>query len=1005
MCVCHPAVSNIALATLESKEAQKRNVMKQKKYGFWILSFILFGNLTSLYAPKLLRGNNGTTSTFLQNVNCCVFHRPTQSLYVGLTASTDATAQQFAISRATPLHNGHVPAFTPLCKTGSATAIIGTLGQNIFSMALMPSRSIVHNPLVASLSAAAGTTTSGNINVINGMGTMYAQSAAINDSSGTVGAMGSMLKLAASENHIFAALKGSGTGNQTQFGAELGDGVAIVGVVRSASALSFTYHNVATGSSVNPVAARVTGLGIAAGALASATGFNVTDAANGGTGPVENLSGALQDMYYDATVKKLYITGHMTAATNNNNIVCGLVIFDYDDQADTLTRIAQYNNAGAALADNNRVIGALRTGGNDARVVLEKISVLHTSTGFPYLVAVGGAGAPGGPLLVNSQSTTRNTVYALPLVATAGTDLGKLAAYDITTTGTAVATGATLPSIGVAAQLATMQVGAGNLPIDANDQNKGVTWLECVGDTVFVSIASDVINDTNVGGVYYSQAQFNNFGKIIRWTDWAKAAPFDLSGSTTDGSLQAFAVSPVSGAVWGVEVGGQNVRRTSWTDSSADTTKLVSVLNNNFSDGCFSVFDLNQSVGAYGNDTTRRYALFGGVNKVAFALVSTAATASYTGVQRLVTTDFSSAANFSITQLPAGAGAVTVLGYSAGDINLSSQGFFFAGTKNGLYVWATNGGGVGATVATLGSVNAGAFDVTTHSWQLMAGIQGEVVAFKTRGVEQGVSMYVLTKDTSGSTTIVDRLYRINNQATAAALTPVLLATSGTNSAPSNLTAATLFYDCEVVAQSNVGNQEQVILATNNGLYRSTTAGGVQAAANQAAAAWTLITAPDSGITYNFVGAADRCRIPTSIFTAHWVDNALSERVYDRSSLHQLCASGDALTFTELPATATAFITDSTIPTSISRLTYYWSDGARRFHIGFKDRLDFASNGINNVQMLPFRTNVVEWNVAQESVAPISFFTTKNHTRAYWVHGIGASGYIMVGTDRGVISME
>ena len=1028
---------------------QKGESMKQR---ILLIAITLIGTPVSMHAVRQILGNNLLTSTFQQTVNCSAFHRPTQSLYVGLSAPTSTTTTtttgpqvgDYSISRSTPIYDGHVPSFVPLCTTPAASTNTTTTttpplngsqitGQAITGLALMSSSDplLAQNPLVACLTASPATT----LNVLNSTGTQYAVSNALNDSAGAAAI--AILQIEASADHIFAAVNGSAAATpSTVFGSNIGDGIALTGVTRSATGLNFTYHNTGTGSTAAPIAVPVSTMVLSTGgAPVVANGFNLVDAGAAlGTPVLQNLNGNILDMHYEPTLKKLYVTSHMTISpvaggNTAGNIACGLVIFDYDDVGDTITRIPQFTLAGLPAANDTLIVATTRQlgviPGFDRIIVLEKVSVLNSSTGYPYLIVVGEisdnptytTAAVANP---NAQSKKRNKVFALPLVASAtqqgitalpvGTFVGQLAngVGELGAITTTLATGATLaansePSVIVGSGGGTN----GDLPITNNDPNKGVTWLECIGDTVFVSVAVDVTNATNTGGIFYSQAQFNNFGKIVRWTDWAKAAPNQLGGNAADGSVQSFGLSAISGAMWGVEVGGQNVYRTEWTESgtpvTATSVPLVAALNNNFSNGCFSVFDLNQSINNFGNKVTNRYALFGGQNQVAFALISTAAATTYVAVQNTIISDFSLPANFMMTQLPAGAGPVTVLGYSGGDINnASTQGLFFAGTKNGLYVWAANGGGVGANNATLGNLNTGAFSPTACSWQKVLGVFGEVVAFKTRGAGTvGTSMYVLTRDTSGGTTVVDRLYSMAQASTAAGLIPVLIATSGT--AATTLATATLFYDCEVLADSGNPSQEQVILATNNGLYRSTTAGGVQGATNQATALWTLITTPASGSIYNKLNVPDRLRHPSSLIAANWVDDALSEGVYDRTALHQLCFNAAATTILESPTGD--FISDTAQPASLMRLTDYWSDGARRFMITFNDRLDYSTDRLNSLQLFPYRTAVTEWNTMNEMAVPLGFSMTRKHSRFNWVHSIGAGGQIMVGTNAGVLSME
>lgn len=684
---------------------QKGESMKQR---ILLIAITLIGAPVSMHAVRQILGNNLLTSTFQQTVNCSVFHRPTQSLYVGLSAPTSTTTTttttgpqvgDYSISRSTPIYDGHVPSFIPLCSTPASSSSSSTTtttttmngsaltGQAITGLALMSSSDplLAQNPLVACITASPATT----LSVLNSTGTQYNVSTALNDSAGGTPPTqaSAILKIAASQDHIFAAVNGSSVTTPNTFGSNVGDGIALTGVTRGATGLTFTYHNTGTGSTTSPIAVRVNDAIINSVVSKITGGFSVTDAAAaGGAGPLQNLTGNILDMYYDADLQRVYVSTYMVSGTTNTNIICGFVILKYDPVADTLVRLAQYNT-GVAITDNNRIIAGLRTGGNDARVVLEKISVLHTSTGYPYLVVVGGVSTGAAGFAITDTPTTRNTVYALPLVHT-GAGAGRLAQDgDLGVATTTLATGATLPTTATAATMAAMQIGGGNLPIVGNDSSKGVTWLECIGDTVFVSVEVDVTDTSNTGGIFYSQAQFNNFGKIVRWTDWAKAAPNQLGGNASDGSVQAFGLSAISGAMWGVEVGGQNVYRTEWTESgtpvTATSVPLVAALNNNFSNGCFSVFDLNQSVSGFGDDVANRYALFGGQNQVAFALISTAAgNGGYFAVQNTVISDFSLPANFMMTQLPAGAGPVTVLGYSGGLIDAANtQGLFLRGLK------------------------------------------------------------------------------------------------------------------------------------------------------------------------------------------------------------------------------------------------------------------------------------------------------------------------------------
>lgn len=975
--------------------------MKRKNY---ILNSLFISCLffSSSQGIVFVRGNNGDNSTFTVPAVTSAFYRPTQDFFLGLINNSQTPASDYNISAVFPYTTAQAATFTALVSSTSAASALA--GKYISNLTVMQQPSNIRIPLLVCTAEnggpanfVTGDNASTTFHAMNTSSTLYAQTASLMDA-GVNPATAPLvthgiLGLTTSFFHVFAAVKANAAANGN-FGADPGDGISITGI-QIWDDITFSYHNASTGSGLQP---RATPISI--DAATTPNSFGIVQ-----TAPGDNVAGPLLDMHYDPILGKLYVSAQMFTTTTNLSQIFGFIIFNYNDTGDSITPIAQCANTNL-VASNNKIVAAYRTGGQNANVCMNWLGTMHTSTGFPYLITNSGvrAYAPA------ADSTNQpNNIYALPLVQSNNINRGRLAVGDgteIASANTTLATGATLGTItgttSGQAEIDALLVGAGPLPIAANDINKIVSSMEVAGDTVYAALSSDVVDATNQPGVYYSQAIFNNFGKIARWTHWAKAAPFQLGSNLTEGSTETMYIDAVSGGAWGLELGGDNVKRTDWTITGWNERSLITQLNRTFIKGCYSVFDLNQSVGNFGNAgvAVNRYAVFGGMDIVSFAHVSTAQVAATPTAPQTVVTDFLLPTNYMTTTLPTGAGPVRVLGYSKGSIvGGNTQGFFFAGTKNGLYVWATNGGGVGASDADFGALGLGVFNANTHSWQKVPGVQGEVLAIKSRGAGAGGKIYVLTSDTGDDLTIEDRVYSIAQANTAAALNPVLIATSGTAAAGSDLSDVQLFYDLEVLAEPAVPGQEQVFIATTNGIRMSTTAGGVQAATDQATALWTVMATTENSI-YNHLSTAETILTPTVLWAAYWVDNVNASGFYNRSALSQFCFSDNLTAYAEVPATG--FNDDGNLNLGdLRRVKDFWNDGCRRFLISIPQ----TSNGLQTMlSLLPYQNARYEWNLVTEAPA-LAAERLREHSRYYWVQSIGATGSIMAGTNRGVISLE
>lgn len=928
-----------------------------------MLLFIVLCIWNNANAVVIAKGDStAANTTFTTAVVSSVFDRPSQTMFVGLTNG----AGNYAISKARHNTPDNVPNFTAIGSNAGITT------KYVDNLTLSHSSSDPKNPYLVFTAEDDSSDAPTTFKVIDSTGNSYATSAALEDSSSAT--TGKILKLAATPSYVIAVVKTTAV-TSSLINDYPSDGLAITGITRGTTP-TFTYYNASDGTTTTPTALNIAN-----------TDFRIT--------ATTITMSTFRDMIYTPHMGgRVYLSAVATTAANTGDRTFGFVVCSVG--TGILTKLTRTTADSTVIAsdDTTTKIVAVASASNGADFVdLRKLAIMETSTGFYYLIVNGGAAAAGGDV--------RNEVYALPLVSGSATDAenGTLAKNDLTTDDFSVrASGADDTPTKSGSPLTAPKealVGNGLLPIAANDTNVYVSDMQAVGDCVYCAIRSNSVNTTNAPGVYYSQAVFNDKGKIARWTDWAKAAPFILGNSETDGSLKHIAVDATTGDLWGVTTGATVVKKTEWTTTGVDSDSLVSKLNDNLSDGCFSVFDLNQSIQNFGDTATNRYAYFGGRGKVIFTKVSTAGTAAYLGVQNTVKTDFSAATELATTTISGDAAPVCALGYSKS--STAAQGYFFAGTMNGCYAWCKTAGGAGFSPAAgvPGDLNADPFD-GTYSWQKITNITGAVVAIKSTAN----ATYVLTRDNATDTTIADKLFSFKIGANLSTLNTNVktIATSGTSATGSDLTSAKLFFDFEVLIGAADGTDDKILLATSDGIYQSAVA--VEDDTNQQTATWVQVSNPATNdIVYDLITAPKNSRLVSMAWSSEWADNGVGNNTYDLSSLRQL-TSNDTTTLVDMPNAH--FNSDSaTVITTLLPIKYLWSDGARRFMVAIPEN----SNGLTNaIKISPFRIGSDDWHITAEP-GPAQDKALKTQDRFYWVENIGATGHIMAGGNKGVVSLE
>jgi len=946
-----------------------------------VFMMLLYNN--SVSATIIAKGDatNGI-DTFTKLVVAKVFDRATGTLYVGIeVASTVRNGEEtpYNLSKATRLVGNLKPIFTPIGTNVAATIEFLTLATQTGDTS--PFLPFVELNSTAPLKQTI-------VNIVKNDGSTLQTSAALKDAAGadTTGIVG----LAANKSFIFAAVRPTG---DLDFGAQNG-GIAVVSINPTTIELDQTaaqlYDTGSKAIKLDPTTPEIK--------INNAVDFSPDNTV---------------DLFWDDPLQRLYIGLPLVSNAAPNSGAKSVVVARVTEQGKMIFQEIAPDTAFGLTTDF--IVGVKLS---SQPVTAKHVRVMHCSTGPSYLIVNGGNAA---------YTSANNTVYSLPLVddPTNVATHGTLADYDAALTNFKFTKRAQTNADLLIDTDPEAKVGAGRLPIEPTTE---ISDIVVVGDTVYVSI--DVSStSTNDGGVFYSEALFDEDGKIIRWTPWSKRAlPFDAfpKTATSKGRIKFFDVDAVTGKLWAVEgINKTAVCSTAWDFGTNDATTLPSCLNAVFNQdlcnkGCFSVLDLDQSTRGFIKNpystiradytTTHRYALFGGADKVIFAHISTAYFEKDIWSPQEVTEDFSNPENFLVTTLPSNSGAVHVLEYSRRDqVDPSSTAnYFFAGTDHGLFVFANSTTRQGFRVQDLALLDKPPF--TTSKWHKIDGIAGAIIDIKTIGNR----LYVLTFETSCQTPLKSRLYGINfdNDISSMFATKQLLAESGGTGI---FSSAFLFTGIQVIATGpdftptiDPLNKEQIVLATNNGLFRSnadqSTGNGLRDANNQTQAKWQQLPAGNTEL-YDGIAGIDPW-IPTTVWP-FTIQDVTGKSWFEGSSIQQISASGSndgtvAIFKGFVPPHFIASKTDIPFNT-LPPISNFWTDGARRFFIIGGRNSYCDSCNLNRLLSFPFRNDV--WRIVNPGNHFLFDPPLQATKRFYWVHHIGVSGILMAGTDSGIVALE
>lgn len=933
---------------------------------------------TVVHAAIVVQGNSTSAPyAFKTDVTAKAYDRKTGIFFVGLADGSDA----YTLSKASRPTFSSTPVFQSILGDSSSLTS-ATIEFLEFARQTTARDALIAVPQGTNAHEATAVTAL----FTDGSGEITSSN--LNDASGSDTTDG-IVQIANNSSNIFAAVKPNGS-----FFGDTNTGISLIGLGATDTTITLNIKDATAGVDGNK-------------AVALDQSSTLLKGTSGGLDVV--FSDTQASMYWDDSMERLFIGLEIASNGTATDIAKSVVVGRLSSGILNLQ----------AITPDSAISG----GGTDEIIVAEgadiplspkHLRVMHASTGPDYLI-------------VNcAQNNVCNRVFALPLVndtanptsSTNGTlakkDSALNSSYKFTT---AASSAGDLPENNATTDPEAV-VGAGDLPIQASES---IADMVVVDDGVYVAISKDV-DSSNDSGIWYSQALFDSTGKILRWTPWTKRIiPVNAfpgitlpGGATHSGPVIFLEIDAKTGNVWFVEGDTkQTVGITNWitgTGANDLTTRATGFL----STGCYSVLDLDQSTRGFLGTTTQRYALFGGTNKVVFARTSVANDLAVSSSPQTTITDFSLDENMISTLLPAKAGCCTVLEYSrtstTADNDSSRQNFcyFFAGTETGLFVF-TNSDGDGFDPSNLSTLNLAPF--SGRAWYKMEAIKGAVVDIKTSGA--GATLYVITSQSTPEEPLLSTLYSIpftaNTKSMFTAGNMRTLARTGVGA----FKDVVQFYGVQIVATddpraANPENKEQLVLATNQGLFRTDASqagsASVATATTQTAANWSVVASSSkttAKTAYNGIAQAD-----TPVRHTSWPFSLQDQSGYltfDRGSIHQFSGNGDSggtaaeynSFFVPTPfnsnSTATAFDT-------LYRIIYFHSDGGRRFFIN--NRTIDPPDEVK-ISVLPF--DVSQWNINQPDI--LNNPTLATIDRFCWIKQIGATGILLAGTDVGVVGLQ
>lgn len=964
-----------------------------------ILSIFLTLVLNS-HASIVVYGNASTAPFgFTSPIVVKAYDRPTGTFFVGIEDSNAARSGDFSLAKALRPSQSKVPKFSGIGKHDILH------NQTLEMLTIIPAKfecdvdEIVPYMLAMVIENNGTPFTQTSVTASTNDGNSVVSSIALDDATGMATTEG-IVQIAANTCYIVPAMRP----NNGDFGSA-GSGIGLVNV--QANPLTLTVLDATTGMPGN---------------MAAPFDNTITELKGDGGGDNVTFSTDPHDvnevaMYYDEILKRFYIGVRIATGTQANDIAKSVVVTQLNPEEANQVEffpIVSDTAIPAGTATSKIVVAKIATNGDPAiNLRALHLRVMHCSTGPDYLIVNGGEG---------TTEQVGNQFFAMPLVNDCANEEfhGTLADVNSDLNACDVFTvPATDPDELFDDTDDRAIVGAGDLPIQPNQE---ISDMVVVGDAVYVAIdiapeCDENPNLSNDTGIFYSQALFDAEGKIARWSPWKRATPFDAFAGiefapclSHDGQVKFFEVDAKTGNVWIVEgTTDELVGYTNWS-RGADECGLLAQLNELLCSGCYAGLDLNQQTRGFLNATEQRYALFGGASSVAIALVSQTCDITDPLSPEELITNFDCDQTMFIDELPElesspcplDAGCASVLEYSRRTQAEGDTNYFFAGTETGLYVFNVNGGGFNVT--ELGLLNEAPF--ITGRWSHIDTIPGAVIDIKTSGAK----LYVLTQEQSEEQPFINTLYSIPFADTIDVMFDEANLAIIAQNEVDDFADICAFFAIAIISTGEVDNdllapqKEQLILATSDGLFTSNAnqnpGNGIIDATNQTDANWELIEGTDS-VCFDHIGFID-VPVQHTVWPSNVADSRAAAKTFDRSDINQLSGTGNLDgTIAEIGTFEPEFFnadSDNRAFETLYPITYFWSDGGRRFFL--INRTTAAAPG-SQIAVLPFE--VEDWNVRQ--FLPLFNPALERYRSINWIRNFGATGLIIAGTNQGVVGLE
>ena len=263
-----------------------------------------------------------------------------------------------------------------------------------------------------------------------------------------------------------------------------------------------------------------------------ALSLNVTSPILVDNGPLAEC--AINDMYWDANLKMLYIALRVRTGDNAQSVARSLILGQFDNHQLTLKRFIAPELSSHVLDSIVTVKGAQQS------LSIDKVRTMRTSTHLDYAILISCVGAS------NSQRIYALALTNEPIGAKRGDEHGMLARTD---KRPELYYKLSKPPVFTSRSFVQCAKSAEQVPSVDDDAiavgggqplNGTITDMAVVSDAIFVSVAH--APDAQDNGIFYSQALLSQQGAIRAWTRWERAHPLRagiqyLAANITDGSL------------------------------------------------------------------------------------------------------------------------------------------------------------------------------------------------------------------------------------------------------------------------------------------------------------------------------------------------------------------------------------------------------------------------------------------------------------------------------------